>query len=84
MRAHGIKFDLNLVAALAKDPFWQIATYHSRDKLDRQINHERQRLEQLINSYILLSHPLVLAQSQLADRLLAVFYPKQEEKTCKW
>jgi len=69
-RMAGIQFDPNLVAALAKDPFWQIYTYHSQNKLDRQVNHEKKRLKKLKNKYLSLSHPLVLAQSQLIDCLL--------------
>ncbi|MEW6662873.1 MAG: HD-GYP domain-containing protein [Bacillota bacterium] len=69
----GSQFDPKLVAALAEEPFWQIATYRDPGRLERQIDEEKQWLAQLVDSYFTLSHPLVCAQSQWLDRLLVLF-----------
>lgn len=68
----GSQFDPQLVAALAKESFWQIATYRDPARLKRQIDEEKQWLAQLVDSYVTLSYLLVYAQSQWLDHLLVM------------
>jgi hypothetical protein len=67
-----------MVAALAEEPFWQIATYRDPARLERQIEEEKQWLVQLADSCVTLSHPLVYAQSQWLDRLLVILWQMKE------
>ncbi|MFZ5754420.1 MAG: hypothetical protein ACOY3J_09280 [Bacillota bacterium] len=70
----GSQFDPKMVAALAEEPFWQIATYRDPARLERQIEEEKQWLVQLAD----LLHPLVYAQSQWLYRLLVILWQLKE------
>jgi len=68
----GIQFDPELVATLAKEPFWKIITYRDPSRLEQQINEEKQWHAQLMDTYADLSYPLVYAQNKWLDRLLEI------------
>jgi len=69
----GIQFDPELVATLAKEPFWKIITYRDPNRLEQLINEEKQWLVQLKDTYADLSYPLVYAQNKWLDRLLEIY-----------
>jgi putative nucleotidyltransferase with HDIG domain len=68
----GSQFDPHLTTLMAEKPFLQSATYCDPDRIERQIEEERDWLTHLTNSYVKLSHPLVYAQSQWLARLIII------------